>query len=105
MATLEQLQSALVNADKAGDTEAATALATEIKRVSGGLTDQQQTARALSGAAGFGGYAPDILMGLRQPLDAAAEGLSYLFGDRKRAQDVNQSALDNYKQTFGALPG
>lgn len=34
MATLEQLQDALVNADKAGDTEAARALADEIVRVS-----------------------------------------------------------------------
>jgi hypothetical protein len=34
MATLEQLHSALVNADQAGDTDAATALATEIKRMS-----------------------------------------------------------------------
>jgi hypothetical protein len=33
MATLDQLQTALVNADKAGDVEAATALATEIRRM------------------------------------------------------------------------
>jgi hypothetical protein len=33
MATIEQLQSALVNADKAGDVAAATALATEIRRM------------------------------------------------------------------------
>lgn len=52
-----------------------------------------------------GMYGPDIAMGARQVLDAGAEGLASLFGDRQRAAQVNQQALDAYKQKYGEIPG
>lgn len=47
MATLEQLSTALVNADKAGDVEAATALAQEIKRLRAAPAEESQQSQDL----------------------------------------------------------
>lgn len=64
MADLSQLQEALVNADKAGDTQAATALAGEIKRMNSGVT-MKQVVQSSSPMR--------VLQGMRDPIDAGAQ--------------------------------
>ena len=48
MATLEQLQRALVNADAAGDTEGASILAREIQAMQGSMPQEQPQPEALA---------------------------------------------------------
>jgi hypothetical protein len=57
----------------------------------------------------FGGaYAGDLMMGLRQPLDAAAQAAARLTGwGVKDTEGANQQAMDAYRQNFApdARPG
>lgn len=59
MATIDQLQSALIKADAAGDTDAARAFASEIRKMRGGLdraaidADMQRLADPTAGMSGF----------------------------------------------------
>lgn len=124
MADLGRLQAALINADKAGDTEAATALAQEIRRLQAGSTDQtsavatqkvQPEGPGVAESAGAG-----VLRGLKDPIDSLAylapKGLqqvtslggltpnvvSDFFGsEAKRVSDMNKSGLDQFKQDYG----
>lgn len=81
MATLEQLHSALVNADQAGDTDAATALATEIKRMSSAsAAPAPLTATAVSGpleaaAINAGAWVDRKAAGLREAVPAPIRGV------------------------------
>lgn len=67
MATMEQLERALRNADAAGDEQAARALAAEIVRLRGQSQSKQQ---AQPSGVSFG---RSFAQGLRDPLDAAAQ--------------------------------
>ena len=101
MPTLKQLETALINADRAGDEQAARALAAEIKRMraeSGEKPGRIASAAkgALSGAAGV----------LLKPFELATEGLARL--GVPGAQEVlarnqadvqrTQQALERYRQ-------
>ena len=60
-------------------------------------------AQALAGGLPmFGGaYAGDLMMGLRQPLDAAAQAAARLTGwGVKDTEAANQRAMDAYKQNW-----
>jgi hypothetical protein len=54
MADIQSLETALVNADKAGDVEAAKTLATELRRQRGVETQAQSAPPAKIGAEGLG---------------------------------------------------
>jgi len=66
--------------------------------------EQQMSApgKILSGAMPmFGGYAGDLMMGLRQPLDAAAQLAARTTGlGVSDTESANQRAMDAYKQNF-----
>src|SRR5512139_341117 len=48
-----------------------------------------------------GGYAGDLMMGLRQPLDAAAQAAARLVGRGvPQVEGANQQAMDAYKQNW-----
>ena len=74
-----------------------------------GPTDNQRLMRQAVGGLPFvlggSGYGADVIFGARQVLDSAAEGLAHVFGRRGEAADVNQKALDEYKRTYGEIPG
>lgn len=87
----------------------------------GQLTQRQSFNRAIMGAAPFVGQAaPDMLMGMRQLLDAgaqlAARGLEsatspessvgkWARTQRAETERVNKEALEQYKANFGQPPG
>jgi hypothetical protein len=116
MATIEQLSQALMNADKAGDTQAATALASEIKRMQSSATAAQPSVpsgRHLSYEEGlaelqrdeqrdFGGKAGAFLSGavgdvpiigpaLLGGTQRAAAGLNALAGRGGYSQNLEQA--------------
>jgi hypothetical protein len=76
-------------------------------------SEPQQMSKAGQVMAGalpmFGGaYAGDLMMGLRQPLDAAAQAAARLTGyGVPQTEAVNQQAMDAYRQNFApdARPG
>jgi hypothetical protein len=76
MATLDQLSAALVNADAAGDSEAATALAAEIKRMRAAPPmDVSPVGSTMQNvAAGAGKFVADTAQGGKQLLDDLAAG-------------------------------
>jgi len=120
MADLGQLERALVNADAAGDTEAATALAAELKKARAAPAPKQEPNKAAAEFRRFlppligGPLAPDILMGARQVWDAAAQlaargaegaanlvgGSKTLTGMRQDTEAVNKAALADYQSKF-----
>ena len=74
MPTLDELSTALVNADKAGDVQAATALATAIKQM-------QQPAAQPTVRQQFQASAPmRMVQGMRDPIDAAAQAIPWALG-------------------------
>lgn len=87
MPTLKQLETALINADKAGDEEAARALAAEIKRVRAQQAQPQQPApsRMQSFLSGIGEAIPRVIGGIVEFLDP--EGRKLLTPEQKAAYD------------------
>lgn len=98
MATLSELQDALVNADQAGDTQAATVLAHEIKR----LTTPAQTPKLSDPSEGGGTlqFGP-LDTGIKTPqwLDRALAGVGKSFADSGR-QLVNYATLGGNKDAI-----
>lgn len=128
MATLEQLERALVGAHEAGDTAAAQTLAAEIKKMRGPAQvaqeqpqaqpqPQQPSVRDIIPSVLGGKYLPDLVMGGRQLWDAAAQlaargaekaiGGETLTKMREDTERVNAEALKDYQQKFNpdAVPG
>lgn len=106
MATRTELEQALVNADRAGDTEAATALAIELKRTAepvkmfGGMTIPDIRRQLTAGGMG-GAFGPDILMGARQVLDAIAQLASHGTGlGIKETEAAIKAAKEAYDKGF-----
>jgi hypothetical protein len=102
MATLDELHSALVNADAAGDTEAATALATEIKRLGTPAPKVDPYVKQAQGEGGgqnfmaaLGGamYAP--YLGIKQRLGLADQG----------TVDENRKAMSGLGSTASGTAG
>lgn len=105
MATLEQLQSALVKADAAGDADAARAFAGEIRRLRGDATQSALPPQTNSFGQGIGNLAAGLVRGagsigatLVAPYDIAKDaingkGLS-LESNRQRRADMD-AALGN----------
>lgn len=87
MPTLKQLETALINADKAGDEDAARALAAEIKRVRAQQAQPQQPApsRTQSFLSGIGEAIPRTIGGIIEFLDP--EGRKLLTPEQKAAYD------------------
>lgn len=81
MATIDQLSAALINADKAGDVEAATTIATEIKRVKNFQAGQaapgamQGLASAINGP--LFGFGDEVLGGIGGAIDTIKNGGSF----------------------------
>lgn len=107
MPTIKQLETALVNADRAGDEDAARALAAEIKRMRAQgakpAAKREQPGRAAAFAKGALSGAADVILA---PVEYAFKGLSALgvpgTADivRRGEQDVarTQAALAPYRQ-------
>lgn len=107
MPTIKQLETALVNADRAGDENAARALAAEIKRMRAQgakpAAKQEKPGRAAAFAKGALSGAADVILA---PVEYAFKGLSALgvpgTADivRRGEQDVarTQAALAPYRQ-------
>ena len=87
MPTLKQLETALINADRAGDEDAARALAAEIKRVRAQQAQPQQPApsRTQSFLSGIGEAIPRAIGGIIEFLDP--EGRKLLTPEQKAAYD------------------
>lgn len=130
MATLAELETALRNADAAGATDDARRLAEAIVAARGQqqakpqelsaqtptptMADRNRQAIAVGGP--LAQYAPDILMGLRTPIDAGAQmltrGLSavapagsglerWAQEQARNVENVNAKARAAYEQTYG----
>jgi hypothetical protein len=109
---MADLERALINADKAGDTQAAEILATEIKRQRGA---NQSSARLAVPPQLGGPLGVDVAMGARQVWDAAAqmaargaESIGDKFGGspmltrmREDTEAANKAALEDYQKRFG----
>lgn len=104
MAELSQLERALVNADKAGDAEAAKALASEITR----LRQQQGVQRLTAEPETLGQKFSGVVRGMRDPIDAGAQLL--VRGAEKvglapeseveRVDQIVQGAEQDYRQNW-----
>lgn len=109
MADMAQLERALVNADAAGDADAARALAAEIRRMRGATVEKapnptEGNSFGQNLAAGVGGAIVDLGLGLKQRLDDAAAGLERRFGGEKVNAALGlPNAVDVQKQTQAAV--
>lgn len=110
MATLEQLQSALVKADAAGDTEAARAFAGEIRRMRG-ETAQPEQPKEGGFAQNVGNLAAGVARGagsigatLLAPRDALEGFIARKMGAPELAPQDRRTAMDAGLETMGAQP-
>ena len=103
MADTSQLEAALVNADKAGDTEAAKTLAVELRRVTAATTPQAAGNAIQPGAQNFAeemSFPQQMLAGVGSTLSGLGTGIRQLaspygVGTEKLRQDVaEQRRLD-----------
>lgn len=114
MATIEQLSNALINADKAGDVDAARTLAAEIRRMQGSSPTNEKPAAqfggGMAGAAALGaadtasfGFGDELGAGL----GAASEYLaSMVTGDKPRSYDELLGAMrDQDRRAQETNPG
>lgn len=114
MATIEQLSTALINADKAGDVDAARTLAAEIRRMQGSAPTNEKPAAqfdgGMAGAAALGaadtasfGFGDELGAGL----GAASEYLSSMVtGDKPRSYDELLGAMrDQDRRAQETNPG
>jgi len=114
MATIEQLSKALINADKAGDVDAARTLAAEIRRMQGSSPTNEKPAAqfdgGMAGAAALGaadtasfGFGDELGAGL----GAASEYLaSMVTGDQPRSYDELLGAMrDQDRRAQETNPG
>lgn len=88
MPTLKQLETALINADKAGDEEAARALAAEIKRVraQGAAQPQKPVTRTQAFLSGAAEALPRMVMSGIELFDKAGRSLGLIDENTPRAE-------------------
>lgn len=114
MASLDQLETALINADKAGDTQAATMLAQEIQKMrqpSGGgvpgprkiIPDAFETLSNVPRSAGK--FAGELAEAVMSPVETA-KGLGYAItgGARNLAEKVLPEGAFNWLKSFETDP-
>ena len=113
-ASLDDLKFALVNADKAGDTQAAQALAAEIERMSGAAEERGKPMAANAGLAEFAanalGFPTDIAQGALNLSDRAGRALrgnvnAALYGGDRFKNSVGTSAWIKQKLRETGEPG
>lgn len=101
MADMQQLERALINADAAGDVQAAQTLAAEIKRMRGAAEPakpaERQSNMLVDGAAGVLKGASRIGTTLLKPIDAGARALGIqndFIGRTDRSESIDQFMRD-----------
>lgn len=112
MATLEQLQSALVKADAAGDADAARAFAGEIRRMrSASQESTPEQPKGNSFAQGVGNVAAGLARGagslgasILAPRDALEGFIARQMGAPELAPQDRRAAMDSGLETMGAQP-